>query len=198
MSNADAQQAFRQGTPDRGRRARRLLMDAACALIAEVGWNSVTTRNLAERAGIRSGLVHYHFDSLADLLRKAAIDEITRLVDAQLSSDGNLVDGDNTNILQIVTEDLNSVNTSTVLMVETYLAAVRDPDLAERLNEQLDRYRTAIATVLERAGNPAPHATTLVVLAALDGLVLQKRLDPSLRIDDALALLHTLTYQKEE
>jgi len=43
-------------------------MDAAAELIAERGWGAVTTRMVAERAGLRPGLVHYHFDSVTDLL----------------------------------------------------------------------------------------------------------------------------------
>lgn len=49
---------------DRGREVRRKLLTAAVELIPERGWNAVSTRLLAERAGVAAGLVHYHFPSL--------------------------------------------------------------------------------------------------------------------------------------
>jgi AcrR family transcriptional regulator len=44
------------------------LLDAAEALLVEVGYAGVTTRRLAERAGVNHGLVHYYFGSMEELL----------------------------------------------------------------------------------------------------------------------------------
>lgn len=173
-------------------------MKSARELIVEVGWNSVTTRGLAERARVRPGLVHYHFESLADALHKAAISEVTRFIDTQLDSDGSIVEAESAADLQTFPMDFDGSDSMPVLLIETYLAAIRDSGLADELNEQLDRYRSAMTTAFEQAGTVEPRATTLVVLAALDGLVLQKRLDPSLRIDDAVALLQTFISRKGE
>ncbi len=40
---------------------RQRLLDAAAELIAERGWGQVTTRAIAERAGLPHGTVSYHF-----------------------------------------------------------------------------------------------------------------------------------------
>ena len=43
-------------------------MDAAERLLYEVGYAGVTTRAVAEAAGVNHGLVHYYFGSMEELL----------------------------------------------------------------------------------------------------------------------------------
>jgi AcrR family transcriptional regulator len=40
---------------------RELLLDAACQLFAEHGFNKVTTRMIAQKANVNLGSIHYHF-----------------------------------------------------------------------------------------------------------------------------------------
>lgn len=49
-------------------KTRSLLLDAAEQLMLEDGWAAVTGRRVAEKAGLRSQLVHYYFRSMDDLL----------------------------------------------------------------------------------------------------------------------------------
>ena len=44
------------------------MMDAAEQLLYEVGYSGVTTRAVAEAAGVNHGLVHYYFGSMDELL----------------------------------------------------------------------------------------------------------------------------------
>src|SRR3954468_759014 len=48
--------------------AEEALFDAAERLLVERGYAGITTRKLAERAGVNHGLVHYYFGSMEDLL----------------------------------------------------------------------------------------------------------------------------------
>jgi AcrR family transcriptional regulator len=48
--------------------ATTALMDAAEQLLYEVGYAGVSTRSLAEAAGMNHGLVHYYFGSMDELL----------------------------------------------------------------------------------------------------------------------------------
>jgi TetR/AcrR family transcriptional regulator len=48
--------------------ATTALMDAAERLLFEVGYAGVTTRRVAEAAGVKHGLVHYYFGSMEELL----------------------------------------------------------------------------------------------------------------------------------
>jgi AcrR family transcriptional regulator len=58
---------------------RQRLLDAAAALIAELGWSQVTTRAIAERAGLPHGTVSYHFRGKQELLTEAALHTIEHL-----------------------------------------------------------------------------------------------------------------------
>jgi AcrR family transcriptional regulator len=53
------------------------LMDAAERLLYEVGYAGVTTRAVAEEAGVNHGLVHYYFGSMEELLTQT----LTRFVE---------------------------------------------------------------------------------------------------------------------
>ncbi|MGH2751216.1 MAG: TetR/AcrR family transcriptional regulator [Actinomycetota bacterium] len=44
------------------------LLDAAERLLVDVGYSGITTRRVAEQAGINHGLVHYYFGSIEQLL----------------------------------------------------------------------------------------------------------------------------------
>jgi AcrR family transcriptional regulator len=48
--------------------ADEALLDAAERLLVEVGYAGITTRRLAEEAGVNHGLVHYYFGSMENLL----------------------------------------------------------------------------------------------------------------------------------
>src|SRR5690606_20241586 len=61
-----------------GQATRRRLLDAAAVLIAEVGWGRVTTRAVAERAGLPHGTVSYHFPGKQALLSEAALELVER------------------------------------------------------------------------------------------------------------------------
>lgn len=190
MTNTDDQDLGMRSSTERGRSVRAKLRSAATELISEIGWNAVTTRRLADRAGVRSGLVHYHFDSLQDLLRKAALAEFESLVDAVLDDGANIKGGPAA--LLILPDEFDASDANSVLMIETYLAAARDPLLKEQLAQRVDHFRRMLISALARAGNPNPEAAALVTLAALDGLTLQKGLDDELDIEGAIALLRTI------
>ena len=50
--------------------AEHALLDAAERLLVEVGHARVTTRRVAEEAGVNHGLVHYYFGSMENLLAR--------------------------------------------------------------------------------------------------------------------------------
>lgn len=54
--------------PGRREEATAALLDAAERLLIESGYDGITTRALAEEAGVNHGLVHYYFGSMEELL----------------------------------------------------------------------------------------------------------------------------------
>jgi AcrR family transcriptional regulator len=58
----------RRDVSEARQQATTMLMDAAERLLFEVGYAGVTTRRVAEVAGVKHGLVHYYFGSMEELL----------------------------------------------------------------------------------------------------------------------------------
>ena len=69
-------------TPGRAS-AETALLDAAERLLIEVGYAGITTRRVAEEAGVNHGLVHYYFGSIEQLLVRALERFTQRLVERQ-------------------------------------------------------------------------------------------------------------------
>ncbi len=69
-------------TPAR-RQATTAMLDAAEALLVEVGHAGVTVRAVAERARVNQGLVHYYFGSMEELLLQTLERFTDRLIERQ-------------------------------------------------------------------------------------------------------------------
>ena len=63
--------------------AEEALLDAAERLLVEIGYEGITTRRLAEEAGVNHGLVHYYFGSNENLLVRALERFTERLIERQ-------------------------------------------------------------------------------------------------------------------
>ncbi len=63
--------------------AEEALLDAAERLLVEVGYGGITTRRLADEAGVNNGLVHYYFGSNENLLVRALERFTSRLIERQ-------------------------------------------------------------------------------------------------------------------
>ncbi|MEU6328782.1 TetR/AcrR family transcriptional regulator [Streptomyces sp. NPDC047049] len=179
---------------ERGRNVRAQLLTAARELVGELGWSAVSTRILAERAGVRPGLVHYHFESLQALLRQAVLEEMRRMLDgtaALLDTTPNPTAG-----IEAMLSDLDrytGADPASLLFIEAYLAATRDPRLHEEMRGLVIDFRNHLATSLARSGHPAPEAAATVVMAVFDGFLLHKGLDPELSAARIAPLLRQLT-----
>jgi AcrR family transcriptional regulator len=178
---------------------RGKLTRAAAELIAEQGWGRVTTRAVAERAGLPHGAVSYHFRGKQDLLIESCLAAFAEAVPfeeyaAQLSI-GDLVDM----IGSQVGEGLESPAFLARLMFEAMRESERDESLRERLGAMVTQYREALVAVVraeqERGAVPATvsaEGVAMLVTAVGDGLFLHALLDPDLDVDGALSTLRVL------
>ena len=159
----------------RGEKVRARLLQAAAELIGERGWHAVSTRMLAERAQVRSGLVHYHFASLSTLLNEAATSAITQLLDQSIQQLQAAPDVESglAGIAELL-EPYSGEDPFSLLYLETYLAAARDPELKTEVSRIVERFRIALAKWLRAQRQSKPDATARVLMAAIDGLLLQR------------------------
>jgi len=172
----------------RGAATRVRLLASAAQLIAERGWGEVTTRMVAQRAGVNAGLVHYHFGSMDALLREAALGRLEpELAGAlePLTADRPVEDALREAVAGLDHFDLASQ--PGILMAEVLLRATRDPAVARAMGEQITTYRTDLerrlvsaAAAGEVRSDVRPDVMAMVITATLDGLLLQRMADPQL------------------
>ncbi|MEV0268256.1 TetR/AcrR family transcriptional regulator [Hamadaea sp. NPDC050747] len=169
---------------ERGRLARQRLLTAAAQLIGEVGWTAVSTRLVAQRAGVLPGVVHYHFPSVQALLSDAALGAIGEMVDGigpMLQQATSAADG--VDAMLTVLGGFTGTDPMSLLFGETYLAATRDEQLRIALGSLVDRFRAEVTEWLAAAGLADPAAIATLLLATLDGFVLHKALSPELTVE---------------
>lgn len=168
---------------EHGDQTRARLLRAAGELIAERGWGSVTTRLVAERAGVRPGLVHYHFSSVTDLLIEAAL-RVVRAETGRMTAAVTALPGEQG--LTLLLEAAGSYtpeDTTTLVFTETMLAATRHERLRGELAGVLRECREILARWLRDQGAADDaSASAAVLLAAFDGLVLHRIIDEQARV----------------
>jgi AcrR family transcriptional regulator len=178
---------------EQGREVRQRLRRAAVELIAERGWRAVSTRLVAERAGVGAGLVHYHFASLDALLREAAV-EVLRETATGMDALLDAAPGPRELIAMLlgVLDEYTGQDAMSTAFLETYLAATRDPVLHADVAVIVTGFRDRMAGWLAGHGVADPEAVATVLGAAVDGLVLHRGLDPRLGTSSVAAVLARL------
>ena len=180
--------------PDvRGGPVRQRLTTAAAALIAERGWGAVSTRAVAERAGVAPGVVHYHFGSVQALLTEAAVTTIRDLVMGMTAALDEVRDpGVLVRRLLDALDQYTGQDPMLLLANEAYLAATRNEELRRELGAVLTEFRDWLAQRFAAAGIAAPEQTAAVVAATIDGLLLHRTLNPELSGTAVARVLHRL------
>jgi TetR/AcrR family transcriptional regulator len=108
------------------------LLDAAERLLVDVGYAGITTRRLAEEAGVNHGLVHYYFGSNENLMVRALERFTERLIARQrelYAADMPFVEKWRTATSYLVGEDLAYEK----IWLELQAIAWNNPDLRQRL-----------------------------------------------------------------
>jgi len=109
---------------------RRAIVDAASALIAEVGVDNLTHRLVAARAQVPLGATTYYFATLDDLSR-AALEHIAQTTVACLRSWAETIESSDdiaASLAELTTRYLAD-RPSALPETELYLAAIRRPEL---------------------------------------------------------------------
>ena len=128
--------------------AEEALLDAAERLLVEVGYSGITTRRLAEEAGVNHGLVHYYFGSNENLLVRALERFTERLIDRQrelYAADMPFVEKWRTAMRYLVSEDV----TYEKVWLELQALAWNNPDVRERLARVNAEWRAVLTDAFE-------------------------------------------------
>ena len=144
--------------------AEEALLDAAERLLVEVGHAGITTRKLAETAGVNNGLVHYYFGSNEALLVRALERFTDGLIARQrelYASDLPFVEKWRTAMRYLVADD----QTYEKIWLELQAMAWNDEGLRERLARVNAEWRAVLTEAFRE-----PHRE-LGIEMPLDALV---------------------------
>jgi AcrR family transcriptional regulator len=148
--------------------AEEALLDAAEMLLLDVGYAGITTRRLAEAAGVNHGLVHYYFGSNENLLVRALERFTGRLIERQrelYGSDEPFVEKWRTAMRYLVAED----RTYEKIWLELQAMSWNDAGLRERLQRVNEEWR---AVLTEAFAEPHRELGIEMPLEALVSLVI--------------------------
>jgi AcrR family transcriptional regulator len=160
----------------RGDATRELILDAAAELLRGEGSAATTTRAVAERAGVRLSLVHYHFGSKGRLLAELLARENTKLLARQqalYAGPQPLAEKWRT-ACRYLREDMRSGYAR--VLWELWATGLADEELAQRWRESMADWRRLLEEVAERWAAEhelelplRPHALATLVANAFQG-----------------------------
>jgi AcrR family transcriptional regulator len=148
--------------------AEEALLDAAERLLVDVGYAGVTTRRLAEEAGVNHGLVHYYFGSIENVLVRTLERFTERLTQRQremYAADIPFIEKWRTAIRYLVEEDVRYEK----VWLELQALAWNRPEMRERLAPVDAEWR---AVLTEAFAKPRKELGIDMPLDALVSLVI--------------------------
>jgi AcrR family transcriptional regulator len=146
--------------------AEEALLDAAERLLVDVGYGGITTRRLADEAGVNHGLVHYYFGSNENLLVRALERFTERLIARQrelYAADVPFVEKWRTAMRYLVSEDV----TYEKIWLELQALAWNDADLRARLARVNAEWRAVLTEAFEEPRRQLGIEMPLDALVAL-------------------------------
>jgi AcrR family transcriptional regulator len=180
--------------------AKDRIVAAAFAVLAERGGRETSIKEVAKAAGVAPGLVHYYFTSKGELLLEVvrAVCRTYReeLARVELSPDPIA----STRALLAWSKRRGMEMPDWYrLLVDLDAMALRDPALAREvavLRAEVRQNTAALVADVERklgaALGPAREGLAAVLVAAVDGLVLQGLIDPGFDLDAGFAALEAM------
>ena len=149
---------------------RRQILDAAYQVAVRRGLDGLTGREVAQKAGLSSGLVFFHYGSKG-ALRLALLDELIGWLVG--TDEGAVVREPGADFMALMAEEIGLQQTDhdkVGLLLQYWLLGVRYPELRSRLRQALNEYRALFrepARELLAAQGVEPSEDTVGSLAAL-------------------------------
>jgi AcrR family transcriptional regulator len=158
--------------------AEEALLDAAERLLVEVGHAGITTRRVAEEAGVNHGLVHYYFGSIENLFVRVLerfTAELTARQRAMYASDVPFIEKWRQAMRYLVADDVAYEK----IWFELQALAWNRPELRERVASVNDEWRAvlteAFAGPRERYGIELPlDALVALVMTFNEGVIVER------------------------
>jgi AcrR family transcriptional regulator len=177
---------------------REAILTAACAIISEEGFESIRMRMVAERAGVSTAALHYHFDNREKLFAEALRYSFENTGRDVYQADAE-IDSPTARLARIISASLPSTDglrKEWAMYQELWCRALRNPE-SRALAIELDRAQqdwiaeTIADGVASGDFNPCDiGAQSRLISALCDGFGGQLMLEnPSLTVDSVRAAI---------
>jgi AcrR family transcriptional regulator len=159
--------------------AEGALLEAAERLLVDIGYARITTRRLAEEAGVNNGLVHYYFGSIENVMVRTLERFTERLIARQRAMYSEpgvpFIEKWRTAMRYLVSEDVAYEK----VWYELQALAWNRPELRRRVDEVNAEWRTvlteAFAEPHQRYGIEMPLDTLVsLVVTFNEGIILER------------------------
>jgi AcrR family transcriptional regulator len=183
---------------------RERLLHATVELMAEIGFDRVRTRSIAQRAGVNPALVHYYFGSVSALVMEAAQDALLRTLGPSLDAlrSGATI-GEAIRAILDWLQRYGEKSPGSTILAEAMVKATRDPAFRKWAKRASQRFRAVILERLQAAraaGEVDPTldltAASVLLAAALDGLLFHHLVDPKLDVLQVAAPIQAMLIDK--
>lgn len=174
----------------RGRRRREQLLQIGVDLLAEGGWPAVTARAVAQRGGIKPGLLHHYFGGLPGFHIAVAANAHALVTEPLLNAVLAVPDVTNvaTSAPHVVATRFTDAR-SLRLAREVLVRALRDPSMAAQryrwLREGHEKLAIRLADMHPQWTPQRRDGTASLLAALVDGLMMERMLDPGAANDSA-------------
>ena len=189
-----------KSSDQRGDRTRELILQSAADLVIENGWQQVTSRQIATRAGVNQALVHYHFGSMDALLRQAVIGRLEQeMAEPMARILASASPGEGLRQMSDWLRALDPGGPMASLSAEVLSAATRDEELRAWLAGLLTLVRQQMSESIaagQRAGtvraDVSPQSVAMLTAALVDGVGFHALIDPQLQLAGVAETLDAL------
>lgn len=137
-----------------GDSTRDRLVDAAAAVFSEKGFDGAGVQEIARRAGLTTGAIYSRFSGKAELLREAiearSVDDLDELFNSH-RFEGHVSDVIKVAGSHLVERSDRTIGTGDALLLEAFVAARRDPEIAVTVKAVIEERADRLAAIIDAA-----------------------------------------------
>ena len=186
---------------------REQVLKAAYQLATRRGLSAVTIRDLAERAGLSSGLVLFHFGSKEQLLLELLEWVLASTTILHIGPEIHAIEPPLDRMLAVLRQEMARLSAEPArirLFFDFWSAGIWNRPIRVRMQRELDRYRDAFLPIATDvlAAEPArfpgvtPEGLSAVAVSFIKGCAVQSMIEPDLDIAEFLAAVEGLIEQR--
>lgn len=187
---------------------REQVLKAAYQLATKRGLSALTIRDVAERAGLSSGLVLFHFGTKEQLLLELLEWVLASTTILHVGPEIHAIEPPLDRMLAVLRQEMARLSAEPArirLFFDFWSAGIWNRPIRVRMQRELDRYREAflpiatdvLAAEPDRFPGVTPEGLSAVAVSFIKGCAVQSMIEPGLDIAEFLAAVEGLIEQRQ-